>query len=133
MRRRGFLKQSAGAAIAFGIPRSLHAALHLGETISSATGRPGAAATDKPVEALAPTSPLTERGDLAAQMVDGIHQHLLAQTAQQAADRPRLWSPDFSSAAGYEQSVAANRERFRRFKEERIDEHEDQQAIPFGR
>jgi len=60
------------------------------------------------------TSPLTAQGDLAMQMVDGIYQHLLAQTAQLAANRPRLWSRDFSSAASYEQSVAANRERFRR-------------------
>ncbi len=48
------------------------------------------------------------------QMVDGIHRHLLAQTGQQADERSRLWSRDFSSAANYEQSVAANRERFRR-------------------
>lgn len=59
------------------------------------------------------TAPLTAQGDLAMQMVDGIHQHLLAQTAQQAAEKPRLWNRDFSSAARYEQSVAANRERFR--------------------
>jgi predicted secreted protein len=48
------------------------------------------------------------------QMVDGIHRHLLSQTAQQVAERPRLWKRDFSSAANYEQSVAANRQRFRR-------------------
>ncbi len=60
------------------------------------------------------TSPLTAQGDLAMQMVDGIHRHLLAQTEQQATERPRLWNRDFSSAANYEQSVAANRERFRR-------------------
>jgi dienelactone hydrolase len=58
--------------------------------------------------------PLTAQGDLGMQMVDGIHQHLLAQTAQLAAERPRWWSRDFSSAASYERSVAANRERFRR-------------------
>ena len=60
------------------------------------------------------TSPLTAQGDLAMQMIDGIHRHLLAQTAQQAAERSRLWNRDFSSAADYEQSVAVNRERFRR-------------------
>jgi hypothetical protein len=47
------------------------------------------------------TAPLTAQGDLAMQMVEGIHRHLLAQTAQQAADRSRLWNRDFSSAAGY--------------------------------
>ncbi len=57
---------------------------------------------------------MTAQGDLAMQMVDGIHRHLLSQTAQQAADRARLWSRDFSSAANYGQSVAANREHFRR-------------------
>jgi dienelactone hydrolase len=57
---------------------------------------------------------MNAQGDLAMQMLDGIHRDLLAQTRQQVAERPRLWSRDFSSAANYEQSVAANRERFRR-------------------
>ena len=69
---------------------------------------------DGSVSPLSGTSPMTAQGDLAMQMVDGIHRHLLSQTAQQAADRARLWSRDFSSAANYGQSVAANREHFRR-------------------
>ncbi|MGB0072765.1 MAG: dienelactone hydrolase family protein, partial [Terracidiphilus sp.] len=82
--------------------------------ISSAHPGLQTSAPNSSVSPLPGTSPLTAQGDLAMQMVDGIHRHLLAQTAQQATERPRLWNRDFSSAANYEQSVAANRERFRR-------------------
>lgn len=114
MRRREFLKQSAGAAIAVGIQRSLHGApipseANSGEHPGLQTSAPNS--SDSPLPS---TAPLTTQGDLAMQMVDGIHRHLLAQTAQLAAERSRLWDRDFSSAASYEQSVAANRERFRR-------------------
>jgi dienelactone hydrolase len=102
-----------GAAIAAGIQRSLHGAPIPGTAISGANPGPQTYASDNAASPLPGTSPLTAQGDVAMQMVDGIHRHLLAQTAQQAAERSRLWNRDFSSAAGYEQSVAANRERFR--------------------
>ena len=114
MRRREFLRQSAGAAIAVGIQRSLHGAPVPRTAISGANPGLQTSAPNGSVLPLPGTSPLTAQGDLAMQMVDGIRRHLLAQTAQQAAERSRLWNRDFSSAAGYEQSVAANRERFRR-------------------
>ncbi len=101
MRRREFLRQSAGAAVAVGIRSSLHGAPIQSGAFSSTHPLPG-------------TTTLTEQGDFAMLMVDGIHRHLLAQTAQQAAERSRLWNRDFSSAVGYEQSIAANRQRFRR-------------------
>ena len=114
MRRREFLRQSANAAIAVGIQRSLRGAPIPRAAISSANPGLQTSALDSSVSPLPGTSPLTVQGDPAMQMVDGIHRHLLAQTAQLAAERSRLWNRDFSSAANYEQSVAANRERFRR-------------------
>lgn len=62
---------------------------------------------------LSGTAPLTAQGDLAAQMVDGIHRFLFAETQRQAAGRARLWNRDYSSPQHYAQSVAPNRERFR--------------------
>ena len=60
------------------------------------------------------TEPMTVEGDLAAQMVDGIHRFLLAETQRQAANREKLWNRDYSSPQHYAQSVAPNREHFRR-------------------
>ena len=60
------------------------------------------------------TQELTREGDLAAQMVQGIHQYLLKQTAESVEKRQALWHRDLSSAEAYEQSVAPNRERFRK-------------------
>ena len=59
------------------------------------------------------TAPLAEPGDLAAKMVDGIHAYLDRATADSVGQRERHWRRDYSSAAAYEKSVAANRERFR--------------------
>ncbi len=59
------------------------------------------------------TSALEMRGDLAAQMVDGIHAWLLEATHEAAVARSPYWRRDFSSRAGYERSVAANRNRLR--------------------
>ena len=113
MRRREFLRQSASAAIAVAIRRSLHCTPIPREAISTAAQEPGAPTVESADIGLPGTSPLTAQGDLAMQMVDGIRRHLLAQTAQQATERPRVWSREFSSAAAYERSVAANRERLR--------------------
>jgi dienelactone hydrolase len=62
---------------------------------------------------LSGTEPLTVEGDLAAQMVDGIHRFLLAEARQQATNRAQLWSPDTSSPERYAQSVAPNRDHLR--------------------
>ncbi|HEX3967531.1 MAG TPA: dienelactone hydrolase family protein [Edaphobacter sp.] len=51
-------------------------------------------------------------GDIAAQMVAGIHRYLQQQTDASVTTRQRLWHRDFSSSKAYEASVAANRERF---------------------
>ena len=58
------------------------------------------------------TELLTRKGDLAAQMVDGIHAYLLQRTAASVKDRQELWHRDYANHKAYEASVAANRERF---------------------
>ena len=59
------------------------------------------------------TEPLTAQGDLAAQMVEGLHGYLLQQTNASVETRASWWKRDYSSPAAYEGSVEPNRERFR--------------------
>ena len=74
-------------------------------------GREGASAL--PPSRLPGTEPLTREGDLAAQMVAGIHGFLADLTTASVDKRSMLWNRDYSSRAAYEASVAAQRERFR--------------------
>ncbi len=75
---------------------------------------PGASAVAQTAPpALPGTAPLTIEGDLAARMVDGIHAFLLRETAAAAGKREQFWKRDYRSAADYNRSVAANRERLR--------------------
>src|SRR5579864_1237889 len=60
------------------------------------------------------TAPLELHGDLAAQMVDGIHRYLDRATAAVGDSREQFWKRDYQSAERYNQSVAANRDRLRR-------------------
>jgi dienelactone hydrolase len=60
------------------------------------------------------TAPLELRGDLAAQMVEGIHRYLDRATAAVGDSREKFWKRDYQSAERYSQSVLPNRERFRR-------------------
>lgn len=64
--------------------------------------------------ALPETEPLTMTGDLGLQMVAGIDAYLTRATAEAAAQRAQYWHRDVSSRAGYEASVAPNRDRLRR-------------------
>lgn len=61
---------------------------------------------------LAGTKPFTRQGDLAAQMVAGIHADLQRRTDASVTARERYWRRDFSSSEAYEASVAGNRARF---------------------
>jgi dienelactone hydrolase len=65
-------------------------------------------------EILPRTKPLTIPGDLSTQMVAGIDRFLMRETKASDANRPRFWKRDFSSNEAYEESIAPNRERFRR-------------------
>ena len=58
------------------------------------------------------TSPLTAEGDLAEQMVEGIKRYLLRETDASIEKRAGLWKRNYGSLESYDQSVAANRERF---------------------
>jgi dienelactone hydrolase len=70
--------------------------------------------TPPPPPVLPGTEPFTRQGDLAAQMVEGMHQYLLKQTTSSVEKRQSLWRRDFSSPEAYERSVVPNRERFRK-------------------
>ena len=60
------------------------------------------------------TAPLELRGDLAAQMVEGIHRYLDRATAAAVESRENFWKRDYQSAERYSQSVAPNRDHLRR-------------------
>jgi len=55
------------------------------------------------------TQPLTIEGDLGAQMVSGIDQFLLDETAASIRQRPALWHRDTTSAENYVRSIEPNR------------------------
>ncbi|MGD0227880.1 MAG: hypothetical protein ABSF71_36685, partial [Terriglobia bacterium] len=78
---------------------------------ADAQGREAASAP--PPSHLPGSEPLTREGDLAAQMVEGIHRYLAGLTAASVEKRDALWNRDYSSRAAYEASVASQRERFR--------------------
>jgi len=64
-----------------------------------------------PGDPLAGTARLTMEGDLASNMVAGCDRFLLRKLDESVAGRAQYWHRDFSSAAAYEQSLAANRAR----------------------
>ncbi len=57
------------------------------------------------------TERLTDQGDFARKMVDGINQFLLEQLRQSVARRKKHWHRDFSSPGAYARSVEPNRRR----------------------
>jgi dienelactone hydrolase len=60
------------------------------------------------------TKPLTMKGDLAAQMVQGIDRYLTRATEASVAGRKQFWKQDFSSPEAYSRSVEPNRQRLRK-------------------
>lgn len=64
-------------------------------------------------EPLPNTQPLTTEGDLATQMVAGMHKYLDRALAESPARRAAQWKPDYRSPEQYRQSVAAHRQRLR--------------------
>jgi dienelactone hydrolase len=109
MDRRAFLGGSSGAALGLGLASRLGQLAAEEEQGSSGEGY--SRTTSEPV--LPSTAPLTLQGDLAAKMVDGIHQFLLRRTQEAAEERGRLWQRDYQSVEAYNRSVSPNRERFR--------------------
>src|SRR5450432_3986292 len=81
-------------------------------TRSIANAAPTMAPNADPAKNVAPThlpdtEPLTREGDLAAQMVGGIHAYLLQRTAASVKDRQERWRRDYASHKAYDASVAA--------------------------
>jgi dienelactone hydrolase len=62
---------------------------------------------------LAGTEPFSREGDIAAQMVEGIHADLLKRNAASIEAREKLWKRDLTSQRNFIASVAQNRARFR--------------------
>ncbi len=56
------------------------------------------------------SDPLTDQGDISANMVEGINRFLLKETDRLQAERSRQWKTDFSNAAAFRQSTAAQRQ-----------------------
>lgn len=67
-----------------------------------------------PDDPLPGTLPLEAEGDLASDMVDGIHRFLDRETADSVERRAPLWKRDRSSPEAYSKSVAPNRTRLGR-------------------
>ena len=112
MNRREFLSRSTTATFGIGLARRLLGEPRL-EDATVAWGEPSGAISPGTAESvLNGTAPLTTEGDLAMQMVDGIHRFLLHETERQARERSQLWNRDYTSVEQYEQSIAPNRQRF---------------------
>src|SRR5262245_26913650 len=77
-------------------------------------GTASVAAQGEPAVQMPGTSPLTEQGDLAARMVDGINDYLIRETAQAVRGRERFWHRDFSTPEAYDRSIEPNRGNLRR-------------------
>src|SRR5689334_4595234 len=98
MNRRVFISDLSIATLAAGLPTEtflLTARAENGAKISSNT------AQEVPESVLPGTAPLTWQGDLAAQMVDGIHKFLLRRWQDAAEERERLWQRNYQSAEEY--------------------------------
>ncbi len=72
-------------------------------TLSAAAGEP-----------LPDTKPLTDEGDLAAKMVEGIDKYLDRETIASVEQRKQYWKPDFSSLEAFAKSVQPNRDRLKK-------------------
>ncbi|HEV2382763.1 MAG TPA: dienelactone hydrolase family protein [Terriglobia bacterium] len=111
--RRGFLGSSVGLSLGLGLAKDGKGWNSSAESDSARPVSVQRPTTSAP-STLPGTTPLTATGDLAAEMVDGIHKHLLRATAESFENRPGLWNRDFRSARDYEESIAPQREQFRK-------------------
>jgi dienelactone hydrolase len=113
MNRREFLNRSTTTALGVGIGSKLLSRPLLADTVLTGSNRASAILPGAAEPVLAGTVPLTAEGDLAAQMVDGIHRFLLNETEKRVTERAQLWSRDYTSIEHYEHSVEPNRQSFR--------------------
>ena len=109
MIRRKFLEYSTKTLFSVG----------LGLRFSQAAGvagqdsAPSGASSRAPEQVLPGTSALTQDGDLAKQMQDGIRRFLLRGVQNAPQQRSARWRPDYRSLQDYEKSVSPHRERLR--------------------
>jgi len=64
-------------------------------------------------EPLPETKPLTDQGDLAARMVEGIDKYLMRELAASVEKRKKYWKQDFSSPEAFRKSILPNQERLK--------------------
>jgi hypothetical protein len=109
MIRRKFLEYSSKSLLSLGLGlRFSPAAEGVGRSVAQ-----NAASSASPEEVLPGTAPLTQRGDLAEQMEEGIQRFLRGRIEEVPQERARLWQRDYRSAKDYEKSVSPHRKRFR--------------------
>ncbi|HET6217104.1 MAG TPA: dienelactone hydrolase family protein [Acidobacteriaceae bacterium] len=112
--RRDFLAQSTRASLGLALLTEPAKSSLGADQRPQKYGNPNSGPSAEEAQSTLPgTIPLTAQGDLAAQMVDGIHRFLARKTGQAASDRNGLWKRDYSSIEAYNLSVTANREHFR--------------------
>lgn len=70
-----------------------------------------AAGSEPALESLPGTKPLTMKGDITSQLVDGVDRFLLKQIEASVAKRKQYWNYDFSSPEAFEKSIEPNRKR----------------------
>lgn len=87
--------------------------MNLKSTIRGLVAALGVAIGAPAQTALLDTKSLEATGDLAAEMVEGIHRYLDRATQAAAENRSRFWNRDYGSRSAYERSVDPNRERLK--------------------
>lgn len=112
MNRREFISRSTTATLGIGLGSQLFGEPCYENTMGAGSETSGAILSGATESVLTGTEPLTTQGDLAMQMVDGIHRFLMRETDRQAMGRAQLWSRDYTSADRYERSITPNRQRF---------------------
>jgi len=109
MIRRKFLEYSSKTLLSIGLGLRVSQAAEVGG--KSAT-QPVVSSTP-PDQVLPGTSPLTQDGDLAKQMQDGMRRFLLHKIQDAPQQRSVLWQRNYRSVQDYNESVSANRKRLR--------------------
>ncbi|GIW88340.1 MAG: hypothetical protein KatS3mg108_2664 [Isosphaeraceae bacterium] len=81
------------------------------------------------------TRPLTDQGDLAMRMVEGVDRFLVRKTGESVAGRARYWQRELGSDEGYARSIEANRRWLAvrlGVRDRRVEPGEDALALPGG-
>ena len=113
MNRREFLNRSTVATLGIGLGNRSLIHRFLPDGSPNGEGASGASSPEDTHSILPGSEPLTLQGDLAAQMVKGIHRYLLQKTERQFNERAHLWNRDYTSVERYQRSIAINLDSFR--------------------